>query len=817
MSLAHDIRYAARSLRARPGFTAAVVATLALGIGASTAMYSLLDAAVLRSLPFEQPDRLVVLWGTFGKDKVIRGASFPEAQDWRTMTRALSDVSVYDQMSVNLRTIGGTETAERIGAELVSASYFPLLGARAARGRTFLAEEDQVPDARPVVVISHDLWQQRFAGDPAVVGRAISLNDRPFTVVGVMPAGFKGLSFGTDVWVPGMSLSLYVGAGSYTNRANRWLMAFGRLHPGQTTETAQRDLDAVAAQLERTYPATNQERGVTVVSLRDNYLGSTRRLLVTLFASVLLFLLIACANVAGLQLVRATARRREVALRLALGASRAHLARQLLAEGALVGAVGAAVGLAIAFWSLDLAAPALPAGLLPGYARVALNGPALAFSLVTALFCGMACAVVPAFRHSRENLASFLKEGGRSASAGLGKIRRPGAQQLLVVGEVALALVLLVGAGLMLRSLRAQLAVTPGFRAEGVLAGRLSLPRNRYNTPELRYQFAERALVRLRAIPGVAAATVATDLPFTGNISASALAIPGANEQENRRYYRHQVTPGYFEALGIPLRAGRDFTADDRFGGPRVAIVSEAMARRFWPNENAVGRMFKTGDAAGPSVEVVGVVASARFRDLTTNLAAAGSEPDVYYPLAQFPDVDLEIAVRSRGSALVSATLVRDAIAGIDAGVPLYAIQPLSDAMRGQSATGRFASFVLGAFSTLALVLAAIGIYGVIAFVVGLSRREIAIRMALGARAESVLGLVVRNGMMLVGVGVVLGVVVSLALAGVMRSQLYGVSPTDPLTIMGVAGAVLVVALFATWIPGRRAARVDPGSALRAD
>src|SRR5688572_10888090 len=526
-----DLRYAFRTIRTRPGFAAAVIATLALGIGASTAMFSIVDAALLRRLPFESPERMVVLWGVAGPQRAIRGASIPEANDWRTQNRSLTDLTLYDETSLNLRTGDG---AERIEAEMVSPSFFPLLGVRAARGRTFLPEEDRVADANPVVVVSDQFWRERFAGDPGFVGKSITLNDRSFTVVGIMPPGFQGLSFDTDIWFPTMMVSLTNGAGATADRGSRWLMTFGRLRPGVGIDDVQRDVDGVAARLAEAFPRTNADRGVQVMSLRESYLGTTRTLLLVLFASVIVFLLIACANVTGLQLVRATARRREIAVRLALGANRARLIRQLLTEGIILSLLGGAAGALVAYWTVDALRPYIPQGLLPGYVDIAINARVLAFSLGLALVAGVVCGLAPAFMSARQDLTDALKDGSRSAASGLGRIRRPGLQQVLVGIEVALALMLLIGAGLMVRTLPSQLDVAPGFSPDGVMTARLSLP-VRY-TPELRAAFATQLTERLAAAPGVAAVSVSSDLPLSGTSSAASFLLPGAKDPI--RYYR---------------------------------------------------------------------------------------------------------------------------------------------------------------------------------------------------------------------------------------------------------------------------------------
>lgn len=803
----HDLRFAVRTLRARPGLTAVIVATLALGVGASTAMFSLVDPVLLRSLPFERSDRLAVLWGVFGPERSIRGASPIEVADWRAMNRAFQDVAVFDQLSVNLRTGGDPE---RVRAEWVTSPYFELLGARPARGRGFLAEEDGPADAHPVAVVSHEFWQRRLGGSAGVLDTTIVLNERPFAIVGVMPAGFRGLSFQADLWVPLSMISLNGTPALLTGRGSRWLGAIGRLREGVTMEAAQADLDRVAAELTRAHPANNTDRGVQLMSLLDNALRRNADLFASLFAAVLLFLLIACANVASLQLVRATARSREIALRLALGARRFQLTRQLLTEGMVLAFLGGGAGILLANWTIALMVPHAPPGLLPGHADVSIDGRVLGFSLAITLFSGIVCGLAPVWRSGRRDLSEALREGARAASSGLGRLRRPGLQQLLVAGEVAIALVLLVGAGLMMRSLRERLAVAPGFTTDGVLAGRISLPRARY-TPEARARFVEQLAERLNQLPFVAAASVSSDLPMGGTDNAGQVTPDPAGPSV--RAFRHSVTPRFFEALQIPILQGRSFTTDDRDGTPAVVIVSEMMARRFWPDRDPVGMRLRLGDASGPEATIVGVAAAARFRDLTTDLSA--SEPDLFFPYAQRTDQDIAIAVRSRTGALLPAAEVRRAVASLDPGLSLFDAGPLEDGLRGQVAPARFGALVLGVFSAVALLLAAVGIYGVISFVVGLSRREIAIRMALGADRARVLGVVVRNGMTLVAVGALAGVIGARLGTPVLASQLYRVGVSDPATFATVTAALVGVALLASWLPARRATAVEPQSVLK--
>ncbi|HEU5218238.1 MAG TPA: ABC transporter permease, partial [Gemmatimonadales bacterium] len=469
----------------------------------------------------------------------------------------------------------------------------------------------------------------------------------------------------------------------------------------------------------------------------------------------------------------------------------------------------------LAFWCIRLLIPLAPAGLLPAYAHVGVDGAALLFSLALTLLCGLACGLAPVLKSGRSDLSDALTQGVRASSSGLRRLRRPGLQQGLVAGEVALALMLLIGAGLLFRDLRERLAVAPGFTAEGVLAARVSLPRDRYAAPE-RATFAERLVERLEGLPGVASASVSINLPLRGMGQASEL-IPDVPGAEPIRYSRHAVSPEFFGTLGIPILAGRAFLASDRTDAPMVAIVSRAAARRFWPGQSPLGHRIRLGGATGPDVPVVGMAGPARFNDLTSDLDAATVAPDVYFALAQRTDTDLEIAVKSRTGVLPSAAQIQAQVAAIDPGLPVYQVAPLTDAVRSQNAASRFGSAVLGVFSILALVLSAIGIYGVISFVVGLSRREIAIRLALGAESSRVLGVVMANGMTLVVTGVGFGVLGARLGARALASQLYGVEVTDTTTFLAVTGVVTLVACLACWLPAHRASHAEPQSVLKGE
>ena len=803
-----------RTLAKRPGYTLSVVATLALGIGATTLMFSLVDAALIRPLPFADAARLVFLTGVAGPERSPRGGSFPEIGDWRAMNETFTDVSMYDETSLNLRIGTG---AIRVDTEMVNASYFALLGVQPAIGRSFLPDEDSVPDRDAVALISHALWRDRFGGSNQVLQQRIHLNDRPFSIVGVMPEGFKGLSFDTDLWVPSMMVSLTSGAGVVQNRGARWLGAIARLDDQVALARAQEDMNRVASILESRHPETNRQRGVQVDGLRQALIGDTRDLVISLFGAVVLFLVIACTNVASLQMARSTSRRRELTVRLALGARRYHIVRQVLMESCVLAVAAGALGLILGAWSLELAVALLPDGALPRYVDLHVDFRAVAFAAGVSLVVGAVVAVLPALSASRQDLSGTMKEGARSAGPGLGSIRHFSPQQLLVVGEVALAMTLLIAAGLMVRSVERQMHVEVGFEPADVTVARITLPAERYTPPE-RMQFVQRLTEQLRQIPGVATAAVATSLPFTGSASAANLMVEGQTDPQSvQRYYRNYVTPDVFTMLGISVVSGRGFTDRDSVGAPPVAMINDSAARRLWPDGVAVGRRVRLGNASGPAVEIVGVVADVRFRDLTTDLTAARVEPDLFFPFAQRSDRDLEIGVRTSAGSAVSFASMQAAVASIDPSLPLYAFQPLAAAVAQQTSTARFGSALLMVFSFGALLLAGIGLYGLVSYVVGLSRREIAIRMALGANARRVISLVAGNGLTLVSAGVLIGVGGGVMAARMLESQLFQASGLEPGIFGGVALLMCLVSSAAIIIPTRRAVRGDAQAALRGD
>jgi predicted permease len=814
-ALLADLRFALRSLSRSPAFALVVIVTIAIAIAATTTMMSVVNAAIVRPLPFQEAAQLVFAQGFARRDQALRGVSYLEAMDWRAMSRDFDGFAAYNEISLNIGEAGGEPL--RVEAEIVSADFFRVLGVGAALGRTFFAEEDRVPGAHPVAVISHELWQSRFGGMKAIVGRSITVNARPFIIVGVMPPGFRGLSFDTAIWIPMMMVSAIRPVSTLENRSSRWLRMVGRLKVGRSLEDAQRDLDRVTTVLADAYPETNTDREARVTALRTYYLGTTKTLLLALFGAVGFLLLIACANVMSLQLVRAAARHREMALRLALGAGRRRLVRQLLTEGIALASAGAAAGVLLALWGIDALLPLAPAGLLPAYADPAIDGRVLGYTALITALAGVVFGLAPALARSRGDLATALKEGAPSAGVGFGSMRRVRAQHLFVIAQVALALVLLVGATLMVQSLRRQLGVDPGFRPDGVVAAGLALPLERYPDPG-RIRFAEQLVERMRALPGVTAAAIGADLPLRGHQSGGHLTYEGG-PREGVPYARHRVSPEYFATLGIPLERGRAFTPADGPDTPRVAVVSASMARRLWRDRDPVGQRFSLTGTDGPLpwVEVVGVVADVRFRDLTGDLLAPLATIDVYFPFAQQTDETIEIAVRGGSDPATLAADLRRLVQELDPTLPLFQMAPLSDALARQTSAARFGSLMLSLFAGIATVLAAVGIYGLLAFVVGTSSRDLAIRMALGAASASVVGLVVRMGMSLAGLGGLLGLLIAVPSTRVLTSFLFGVRASDPVTMAGVTALLLLVSLLACWGPARRASRVAPQAALKAE
>ncbi|RPJ70012.1 MAG: ABC transporter permease [Acidobacteria bacterium] len=820
-SFRQDIRYAGRTLRKAPGFTLVAVFALALAIGGTTAIFSLVDAVRARALPYDDPERLVMLWGNVLRNTVERrGASYPDFLDWRAQATTLGDMAACDSSDA---TLSGGEEPERITIETVSAPYFGLLGVAAAHGRTFLPDEDIVPEKVAVMVLSDGLWKRRFGADPAVVGSTVVMNARPFTVVGVMPPAFKGLTDQADAWIP---FVMSATAEDLAARGRRGFQVLARLEPGVTLPQAQADLDAISRRLERAYPESNAQRGVAASPLDVELFGDVRPALAALMAAVVFVLLIACANVSNLLIARSEARQREIAVRSALGAGWRRLLRQLVTEGCVLASLGAAAGLLLARVAVPALVAASPVA-FPSFVQPRVNLRVALFTVAVSLACGILLGLAPAAHARVSRLTDALKDSARGTDGR----RSQRLRSTLVVGEVALAVVLLVGAGLLIRSVRNLSAVNPGFDADSVLSVRISIPRAvspgaagspapmpaaaPAAAPPPLVASARAVLERVRAVPGVAAASLASDIPLTDGSSAvffTAEGQPPVTAQTVPRGYVHRVTPEFFATMRIPLQAGRTFLESELTPASTVVVVSARVARRFWPGQDPVGKRLKLGPltSKNPWLSIVGVVAETRYRALPENPTA---DPDLYFPFVdRAPQASIAVRASVDPASLVPS--LRAAVRSVDRSIPVFNVSVLSDRVERQSAAPRFTMWLMGVFAAVALLLAVVGIYGVMAYLVTQRTREIGIRLALGAGGRDILRLVVGNGARMIGVGVLAGVAASFALQRFVSSLLFGVTAGDATSVAAVA-LLAAVALAACYLPALRATRVDPLHALR--
>ena len=795
-----DVTFALRGLARNPGFAVVAVLTLAVALASNTTIFSVLDAAVLRALPFPEAERLVFVNGYQLQDgeRAIRNASIPEFRDWQARARSISPMVGYDVSSATLSR--ARDGAERVVLETVSEGYFDVLGAETSLGRGFTDEELATPDAFPVVMLSHELWGRRFASDPGVVGSTLEVNERSVMVVGVLAEGFRGVSLEAEMWAPLAMIGLVGSPELLEARGSRFLPVLGRLVPGATVEQAKAELDVVARELQALHPDTHEDRFAGVQSFREGYLGTTGELLWILFGAGALLLVVASANVANLLLVRAHARTSELVLRRALGASGRRISAQLMTESLVIAGLGGLVGLALSAWGLRGLGALVPEGVLPTCAAPELSARVFVFTLGVLLLVGLAAGVLPALRSGRGDLTD-----GR-------------AQRAFVVTQVALALLILVGAGLLGRSFRAQLAVDPGLEMEGVHVFRIQLPTARYPTGASLRDFSDELLRRVGAVPGVSSVAASSDFPFRGRSSGSFVARE--DDPENLiRYHRHSVSPGYFENLGVELVAGRLLEPSDDEQSRGVAVVTEAFVLRVFPGDaSGVGRTFWIGNPSDPAnlAEIVGVIGNVRFRDLTQDMMAEANSPDVFFSLRQVPARTLEVSYLT-AAADGATRAVREAVQELDPDVPVFAEETLVDAYRQLTATPRFAALLMSIFGVLALSLACVGIYGVLAFTVGRQGREIAVRRALGARARDVASSVVGNGLRMAAIGAAVGGAGAVLAVRPLEGLLFQVPPTDLGTFLAAAGLTLGVSALATAVPAVRAARRPPADALSQD
>jgi predicted permease len=834
--LLQDMRFGARTLGKNPGFTLVVTLTLALGIGANTAIFSFVNAVLLRTPPVAEPERLVYVFGGT-KASPYGVSSYPDYVDYRDRNDVFSDLIAYSPITLSLNS---DEQVDTVTGLIVTGNYFDALGVRPPVGRAFLPEEDATPGAHPVAVIGHGLWQGRFGADPGVVGRKLLLNGQQFTVVGVAPADFNGADAGrtSDIYVPmAMQALVRPPRGGYSGEMNpdllarrgaRWLDIVGRLKPGVTEEQARAAMSTLAAQIAQTYQETNEEQTATVSPLvkgDPERRGTMLSVAGLLLAVVGLVLLIACANVANLLLARATSRRKEISIRLALGASRGRLVRQLLTESLLLSLLGGAGGLLLGVWLVKtMRTYSPPANFFPVAFDFSLDGNVLAFTLLLSVLTGLLFGIAPALQASKPDLVVALKDetalvpGGRAA-------RRFTLRDLLVIAQVALSLVLLISAGLFMRSLRKAQGIDPGFDPRQVLTMPLNINLLRY-TKTQGQDFYRQVLERVTALPGVQSATLTRTPPLSGSSRVSTVTIagregPGARSNSETSGGAGESVPSndtlassvaldYFKTLNVPLLRGRDFNAQDREGAPGVVIVNETFARRYFPGQDPIGQRVSLGGAQGPWLEVVGLARDGKYVTLGEVPA-----PFLYQPLAQRHESGMVLLLRAGGDPSQLVPAIRREVHSIEPNLPLTNARLMEELLSTSLYPARMGAILIGVFGLLALLLASVGLYGVMSYSVSRRTREIGIRMALGARGGDVLRLVLRQSMTLMAVGVGLGLAAAFAATRLLAGFLYGVSPTDPAAFVGIAALLSIVSLAASLVPARRAATVDPLVAFR--
>ena len=801
--LAQDLHYGLRMLVKNPSFTIVAVLALALGIGANSAIFSVVNTVLLRPLPYKNPGRLVMLWEEATHLGFPKNTPSPaNFIDWRAQNTVFEAMAAMVERSFNLTGVG---EPERFDGRRVSANLFDLLGVQPQLGRAFRAEEDK-PGSR-VVILSNGLWQHRFGGDPRVIGQAVSLNGESYTVIGVMPGSFQFPTRRDQLWVP-----LAFDAKEAASRGNHFLEVIARMKPGVTLQQAQAEMSTIAARLAQQYPEENLRVGSVVTALQEQVVGDIKPALLVLLGAVGFVLLIACANVANLLLARAAARQKEIALRLALGAGRSRLTRQFLTESVLLAVTGGAVGLLLSIAGLRVLKTFIPDTISQAQA-ISIDAKVLVFTGLVALVTGIIFGLAPAMQVSHLDINDTLKEGGRDAAGGT---RGNRIRALLVIGEIAVSFVLLMGAGLLINSFMHLRNLHPGFRANHLLTMKIPLSEVKYPDKERRSPFYAEVLRRVQALPGVQSAAVAGNLPLTYDGDSMPIGIEGRTDpppDQRPDVILRVVGPGYFSTMGIPLVRGRDFREQDKADSARVVIVSEKTARHFWPGENPIGKRLKPGSTNRniPWIEIIGVVKDVRQNDFV-------SEPkmQMYIPYQQLNSfAPNALVVRTNVEPLSLTGAVRNAIWAVDKDQPVSNLRSMDEIVSEAVARQRFSMLLLGIFAALAMVLAAVGIYGVMSYSIAQRTREIGLRIALGAQKSDVLKMILRQGLRFVAAGLAIGLAASFVLTRVMASLLFGISATDPATFVSISLMLIAVALLASYIPAVRAMKIDPMLALR--
>jgi putative ABC transport system permease protein len=805
--LRQDLRYGLRTLAKNPAFTSIAIVALALGIGANSAIFSVVDAVLLRPLPFKKPEQLVMLWENATHLGFPKNTPSPaNFLDWQKQAGAFTGMAAMVERSFNLTGVG---EPERLDGRRVSANLFDLLGVRAVLGRTFVPDDDR-PGSH-VVLLSYSLWQRRFGSDPSVIGRALALNGESYTVIGIMPRFVQLPGFANrndQLWVP-----IAFPPEEAAQRGNHFLEVIARMKPGITLKQAQAEMETIAARLAQQYPDYNTRLGAVVVPLHEEVVGDIKPALLVLLGAVGFVLLIACANVANLLLARAAVRQKEIALRLALGASRSRLMRQFLTESVLLAVFGAGLGLLLALGGIRILKTFIPAT-ISQVQTINIDARVLIFTALVAILTGIGFGLAPALQASHLNLNDTLKEGGRDAGGGRKGNRL---RDLLVIGEVAVSFVLLIGAGLLINSFFHLRNLEPGFRADHLLTMKVDLSEVKYPDRERRAAFFDEVIRRVRALPGVQSAAVAGNLPLTYNgdsMNISVEGVPDPPPDQRPDVIFRAIGPGYFGTMGISIIRGRDFTDQDKADSKNVVVISEKTAQHFWHGQDPIGRRLKPGSSTSntPWREVIGIV-----RDVRQNDFIAAPKMQMYFTYRQLKDLAPNaLVIRTSIEPLSLAASARDAIWSVDKDQTVADIDTMEHIVAEAVARQRFSMLLLGLFATLALLLASVGIYGVMTYSVAQRTHEIGIRIALGARRADVLQMTIKQGLRLVGAGMILGLAAAFILTRVLESLLFGISATDPVTFFGISLVLLAVAILASYLPALRATKVDPIIALRA-